>query len=154
MEKEEVIMNMIRWEPIRESEDFVSRLMPSLFRGWPPVAGNGKRAFEWAPNADISETEKEYLIRAELPAVRKEDVRVLIDNGTIMIEGERKYEKEEKDETFHRVESFQGRFARSFMLPDDADAAAIRAESKDGVLTVHLPKSKVAQPRAVQVKVD
>lgn len=147
-------MSLIRWEPFRESEDFVSRVMPALWRRWPMMNGAEGGASEWTPTADISETEKEFLIRAELPSVRKEDVKVTIANGVIGIEGERKYDKEEKNEKFHRVESFQGMFSRSFTLPENVDEKAIRAESKDGVLTVHMPKAKVVAVKPVQVKVD
>ena len=139
-------MNLISWEPFRE-------LMPSALRRWPALSDdvNGNR--EWAPSADISETDKEYLIRAELPSVKKEDIKVAIENGMISIEGERKYGKEEKNERFHRVESVQGKFARSFILPEDVDENAVHAQSKDGVLTVHVPKSKVVKSPSTQVKV-
>jgi HSP20 family protein len=148
-------MTLIRWEPLRESEEFMNRLMPSLLRGWPRAAGEGSApAVQWTPSADISETETEYLVRAEMPAVRKEDVKVTVHDGTISIEGERRYEKQDKSEKFHRVETFQGRFARRFTLPEDADAAAIRAESRDGVLTVRIPKVRAVKPQPTQIPVS
>src|ERR1039458_4907335 len=101
--------------------------------------GNGQKV-EWAPSADISETDKEYLIRAELPAVKKEDVKVSYEDGVITIKGERKQQKDEKTEKFHRVESFYGSFERRFSLPDNVDADKIHCESKDGIVTVHIPK--------------
>src|SRR6185295_14730299 len=102
----------------------------------------------------ISETEKEYVIRAALPAVKKEDVRVTVDQGMITIEGERKQEKEDKNERFHRVESFYGAFSRSFSLPENANADAIRCETKDGVLTVHIPKTQIVAAKSKQIKVE
>jgi len=150
-------MSLIRWEPFSGTDDIFSRLMPSMMSGrWPRVSlpSTGETKFEWAPSADISETEKEFLIRAELPAVKKEDVKVTVDQGMITIEGERRQQKEDKTEKYHRVETFQGNFSRSFSLPENVNADAIRCESKDGVLIVHIPKVEVAAPKAKQIKVD
>lgn len=147
-------MSLIKWQPFGELDDAFNRLMPSMFSRFPRVAADNGGKFEWTPSADISETEQEYLIRAALPAVRKEDVKVTLDQGTITIHGERKEEKETSDEKFHRVETFRGAFSRSFSVPDNIDEKAIRAESKDGVLTVHLPKTKASTARTVEVKVQ
>lgn len=148
-------MNLIRWEPFREAENLFRQLgMPQLGR-LPRVFGeNGGAGIEWAPAADISETEKEYLVKAELPGIKREDVKVSVEDSVLTIEGERKQEKEEKGEKTHRVERFYGSFCRSFTLPDDADAQNIRAEGKDGVLRVHVPKLKAEKPKAVQIKVE
>jgi HSP20 family protein len=147
-------MSLIKWQPFGDFDDSFSRLMPALFgRGTRIGAENGGK-FTWAPSADISETDQEYLIRAELPAVKKEDVKVTLEQGTITIHGERKEEKETRDEKYHRVESFRGAFSRSFSVPENIDEAAIRADSKDGILTVHLPKTKAATAKAVEVKVQ
>ena len=133
-----------------------NRLMPSSFAGWPrfSLEGNGGRKFEWAPSTDISETDKEYVIRADLPAVKKEDVQVTVDDGMITIKGERKQQKEDKNEKFHRVESFYGSFERSFSLPENVDADAIRCESKDGILTVHMPKTETPKQTPKQISVQ
>ena len=109
---------------------------------------------EWSPLVDISEDDKEYLIKAELPDVKKEDVKVTAQEGTLTIMGERKFEKEEKGRRYHRVERAYGTFGRSFSLPDDASPAKVSAEFKDGVLTVHLVKDKKAKPQQVEVKVS
>jgi HSP20 family protein len=147
-------MNIIRWEPFRSIEDAFNR-MPSLFDRLPRFLDtDGERRLEWAPSVDISETDTEYRLRAELPAVRKEDVHVTFDDGMITISGERKQSKEEKSERFHRLESFYGKFSRSFSLPDNADSTAIRAESREGVLTVHVPKTKVQQKQVTEIKVQ
>jgi HSP20 family protein len=147
-------MSLIKWQPFGDFDDAFSRLMPGLLARFPRVSADNGNRFEWAPSADISETDSEYLIRAELPAVRKEDVKVTLDEGMITISGERKENKETKDEKFHRVESFRGAFSRSFSVPDNIDEKEIRAESKDGVLTVHLPKARASTSKAVEVKVQ
>jgi HSP20 family protein len=147
-------MKLTVWEPFRDMDRFFSRMGPADFwptmRGLPEVTSS---KFQWAPSADISETDREYLVRAELPAVKKEDVQVTLEDGTITIHGERKLREIEKNEKFHRVESFSGEFSRVFSLPEDVDREGVRAESKDGVLTVHIPKRQVAKPAAVQIKV-
>jgi HSP20 family protein len=109
---------------------------------------------DWTPSADISETDTAYLIKAEIPGVNKEDVKVTIENGMLTIQGERKMEKEEKDKKFHRIERSYGSFMRSFRVPDDADESAVKAEFKDGVLNVTLTKSAKAKPKAVNVSVS
>ena len=148
-------MNLVRWDPFSEFDTFFNRMMPRAFSGWPRLpGGDGGQAVEWSPSADISETEKEYLIRAELPAVKKEDVKVTVENGMICIEGERKQKKEEKSEKFHRVESFYGSFSRSFALPEDVDQSGIKCETGEGVLTVHIPKTKSVASKPVEIKVQ
>jgi HSP20 family protein len=108
---------------------------------------------EWAPLVDIVEDEKEYLIKAELPEVKREDVKVSVEEGVLTVSGERKFEKEEKGKKYHRIERAYGCYARSFTLPDDADPSKVTAEFKDGVLKVHLPKSEKAKPKSVEIKV-
>ena len=108
---------------------------------------------EWAPSVDIIEDEKEWLVKADLPEVKKEEVKVTVENGVLTITGERKFEKEEKDKKYHRIERSYGNFLRSFTLPDGADGSKVNAEFKDGVLKVHLPKGEKAKPKAVEVKV-
>ncbi|MGH8205109.1 MAG: Hsp20/alpha crystallin family protein, partial [Steroidobacteraceae bacterium] len=131
-------MTLIRWEPFRELEDVFSSYSP--FFGRLAAARQGAaeegEATTWTPAANISETETEYLIKAELPEVSKEDVKVTVEENVISISGERRKQAEHKDEKVHRVESFYGHFARSFRLPEDADVGAIQAESKNGVLKV------------------
>src|SRR2546421_881419 len=148
-----------RWEPFREMEDFQNRLsnFSPLF-GRPLRRGNGHgrediTLADWMPLADITEDEKEYLIKAELPELKREDVKVTVENGVLTISGERKFEKEEKNKKYHRVERGYGTFMRSFTLPDDADANKIKAEFKNGLLTVHLPKSEHAKPKQIEVNV-
>jgi len=146
-----------RWDPFRELEDLQSRL--STLFGRAPVRKEGGKEeamtiAEWAPLVDISEDDKEYLIKAELPEVKKEDIKLTVDEDVLTITGERKYEKEEKGKKYHRVERAYGSFMRSFTLPEDADASKVSAECKDGLLKVHLPKSEKAKPKSVEVKVS
>jgi len=149
-------MTLIRWEPLRDLDDIFSRYSPFLGR----LANARQTATEegdlpsWTPLANISETETDYLIKAELPEVSKEDVKVTVDENVITISGERRKEAEHKDEKVHRVESFYGSFARSFRLPEDADVSAIQAESRNGVLKVRVPKTPAPKPRTVEVKVN
>jgi HSP20 family protein len=108
---------------------------------------------DWTPTVDISETDGEYQIRAEIPDVKKEDVKVTVEDGVLTIQGERKQEKEEKGKRYHRIERSYGSFVRSFSLPDVIDEEKVKAEFKDGVLSLHLPKSEKAKPKAIEVKV-
>ena len=146
-------MSLVRWDPFANLDDMFAR-MPSLLGRWPRWSGEGEGALEWSPTVDISETDTEYLLKAQLPAVRKEDVHVTFDDGMLTICGERKQEKELKGEKMHRVESLYGSFTRSFSLPDAIDAAAIRADSKDGVITVHVPKSKTEPKKSTEIRIQ
>jgi HSP20 family protein len=127
--------------------------LPGFFRFGRPQRGTGEY-FDWSPATDISETDKEYLIRAALPAVKKEDVKVTYENGVLTLSGERRQKEEQKDEKFHRVESYYGNFSRSFALPDEIEEDAIKAESKDGVLTIHVPKAESEVKKLTMIKVQ
>lgn len=146
---------LAKWNPFRELEDIQNRLS-SLF-GRTSLRGLGEETMtvsEWAPLVDLVEDDKEYLIKAELPEVKKEDVKVTVENGVLTIGGERKFEKEEENKKYHRIERAYGSFMRSFTLPQDAAGDKINAEFKDGVLKVHLPKSAEAKPKSIDVKID
>jgi HSP20 family protein len=151
-------MNTItRWNPVRELDELQDRVLRALHLG--PAsreAGDNQSlvAAEWLPAVDITEDEKEYLIKAELPEVGKDDVKVTLDNGTVVIRGERKFEKEEKNKKYHRIERSYGTFMRSFSLPADADPAGINAEFKDGVLQLRLPKCEDKMPKQIEVAVN
>ena len=147
-------MSLVRWDPFSEIDTLFNQLMPRPGR-WPRLSlerSAGK--LEWSPSADISETDAEFVIRAELPAVKKEDVQVTLEDGMITIKGERKQQRDEKSEKFHRVESFYGSFERSFSLPDNVNAETIRCESKDGILSVHIPKTEAAKQKPKQITVQ
>jgi HSP20 family protein len=146
-----------RWNRLKDLEAFQHGLDSFLGRSsvhQPEGQEEPMAVAEWAPLVDISEDDKEYLIKAELPDVKKEDVKVTAQEGTLTIMGERKFEKEEKSRKYHRVERAYGTFGRSFSLPDDASPAKVSAEFKDGVLTVHLVKDEKAKPQQVEVKVS
>jgi HSP20 family protein len=149
----EVIMNLVRWEPFASFDNMFGR-MPAFMR-WPRLPEfEGETKFDWSPSADISETEQEYLIRAELPAVKKEDVHVTFEDGMLTISGERKQKEEEKKEKFHRLETFYGKFSRSFTLPENVESGAIRAESKDGIITIHVPKTRAEIKKPKEIKIQ
>src|SRR5438445_3980678 len=148
---------LTRWNQLKQLEALQHGL-GSLFSRSPAQWAEGQEetlaVAEWAPLVDISEDDKEYLIKAELPEVKKEDVKVTAEAGTLTIMGERKFEKEEKNKKYHRVERAYGSFGRSFSLPDDASPAKVSAEFKDGVLTVHLAKNEKPRPQQVEVSVS
>jgi HSP20 family protein len=155
----EVVMNLIRYEPttfplFREMEDVLDRLNRSFgaaFRN-----GGGKELLtvaDWAPVVDIQETDTEYLVKAELPEVKKEDVKVTIENGVLTLQGERRQEKEEKGKKFHRIERAYGTFLRTFTVPPDAEEGKVKAEFKDGILRVCLPKTDKPRSKTVDVKI-
>lgn len=147
-------MNIIRWDPFREIEGIQSRLN-RMFGDRPSrgIDGDDLSFAEWAPAVDIQETDKEYVVKADLPEVKKEDVKVEFDDGVLTVEGERKQEKEEKGTRFHKIERAYGKFVRRFALPTGVDASKVSAEFKEGVLNVHLPKSANGKPKATAVKV-
>lgn len=143
------------WNPFRETERML-REMDRLFENG-NVRFPGEEAMavtQWTPSVDITEDEKEFVVKAELPEVKKEDVKVTVDDGALTIRGERKAEKEEKGKKFHRVERSYGSFERSFTLPDQTDSGKINSEFKDGVLTVHLPKNPASKSKAIEIQVQ
>lgn len=146
-------MNLTRIDPLRDLETLSSRL--NRFFGVPlvNVPEDAMPFGDWLPAMDVEETDQEYLITADLPAIRREDVKVGITDGVLSIEGERKKEKEEKNKKFHKVERSFGKFVRRIAVPTDVEQAKIAAEVKDGLLKVHLPKAATAKPRSVEVKV-
>lgn len=149
-------MALVKWDPFRELEEMSDRLNRMFARPVWQGHANGNEIMtvaDWTPTVDISETGTEFLIKAELPDIKKEDVKVTVEGGVLTIQGERNREKEEKGKKYHRVERSYGRFVRSFTLPDSVDAAAVKAEYADGVLNLHLPKSEQAKPKQIEVKV-
>ena len=148
-------MAIVSWDPFRELEEVSERLNRLFSHSLPARTRPGKEAmtvFDWAPTVDIAETNEEYQVKAEVPDVKKEDIKVSVDRGMLHIEGERKQEKEEKGKKWHRVERSYGSFSRSFTLPEDADGTKMSAEYKNGVLHVRLPKAPKSAPRTIEVK--
>lgn len=152
-------MSMVRWDPFRELEDVNDRLNRLFGRGTlaarPSEGGEtAMTGIDWAPSVDVSETAEEFIVKAELPGVQKDDIKVSVESGVLTLRGERKQEKEEKGKKYHRIERQYGSFMRTFTLPDNVDESKIQAEAKDGILNVRLPKSEKAKPKAVNVKVN
>ena len=149
-------MNLVRWDPLYEMDQFFSRPLSSYMGLRPRLTTetDDDAPSAWTPTLDVSETEGEFLIRADLPSVKKDDVSVTIDNDVLTIAGERKFEKAEQSEKVHRRESLRGTFSRSLSLPDNVNRSDIHAESRDGVLTVHVPKTKSERARAIEIKVQ
>lgn len=148
-------MNLVSWSPFREMEGFFDRYNRLLSDR--DLAGLGDEALRtnlnWRSRADISESKKEYLIKAELPEVERDDIHIEIENGMLTISGERQMEKDEETEKQHRIESFYGKFSRSFSLPSDVDESKISAKTKSGVLKVHLPKTKPTVAKPIEISV-
>jgi len=145
-------MQLTKWDPFREMEDVFDRYSRAI--GWPRRGTQEVMATgDWAPRVDIAEADNEFTIKAEIPEVKKEDVKVTVDSGVLTIRGERKQEKEEKGKKFHRVERYYGSFTRSFNLPDNVDESKIDASFKDGMLNLRIPKTGAAKPKAIEVKV-
>ena len=147
-------MRVIKWEPFRDVDDVFDRFFAESMRRWPRASSATQQPREWAPAADVSETDGEYLIKAELPEVRKEDVSITVQDGVLTLAGERKQEKVEEQEKIHRIERFYGSFARRFALPENADEQGIRAESRDGVVVIHIPKQRVVEPQPRQIQIQ
>ncbi len=147
-------MALERWTPFRELEEVQTRLNRLFGDSALRRVGEDNTFATWSPAVDIQENDKEYLIKADLPELKKEDVKVELLDGSLTIQGERKQEKEEKGKRFHKVEREYGKFVRRFQLPNEIDTANVSAEFKDGVLNVHVPKSASAKPKAIDVKVS
>lgn len=146
-------MALVKRDAFRDMEDFFDR----YFRGAGLPVSMGREAItggDWSPRVDIAENDKEFVIKAELPDVSKDDMHVSVDNGVLTLRGEKRQEKEEKGKKFHRIERSYGSFSRSFALPDNVDAGAIKAAFKDGVLNVTLPKTSKKGGKAIKVDVS
>lgn len=149
--------NITRWNPVSEFEDLINRYN----RYFGLTRGNGEREgkdlfsrTDWAPAVDIKETAEAYNIEAELPGMSKDDVKVTVQDGVLSIQGERKHEEETDDKKHHRIERVYGSFLRRFTLPENVDENSIRANFKDGVLSLTLTKAEPAEPKAIEVDVQ
>ncbi|HTE88797.1 MAG TPA: Hsp20/alpha crystallin family protein [Terriglobales bacterium] len=150
---------LITWNQLREMEEAQNRFNPFL-RGFPNIPnrmGSGEidslAVADWSPEVDISEDDHGYLLKADLPEMKKDDVRVTVEDGILCVSGERKSEKEDHKRKFHRIERSYGNFRRSFTLPEDANGSKVTADFRDGVLKVHLPTTARPKSKAIEVKV-
>jgi HSP20 family protein len=144
-------MALVKWDPLREIEDMFDRYSRAM--GSPRSGQEAITTGDWSPRVDISETDEAFMVKAELPEVKKEDVKVTVANGVLSIEGERKQEKEEKGKKFHRVERYYGKFYRSFSLPANIDESGIKAAFQDGMLNLTVPKTPESKPKSINVKI-
>jgi len=140
---------LVQWNPIKELDEFQNRLSSFFNKQDSEWLGAA-----WSPLVDVLEEDKEYLIKAEIPEVDRDNVKVTVNNGTLTISGERKLEKEDQTKKYHRVERSYGSFVRSFALPEQVEAEKVTADFKNGLLTVRLPKAEKALPREVEVKIS
>lgn len=148
-------MAIVRWEPFSNLMT-AQREFDRLFKdALTPFLGEGEISTRtWAPPVDIYETENDIVLKAELAGVDSKDVEVKVEENTLYLKGERKFEKEVRNESYHRVERCYGSFARSFSLPNSISTDKVKAEFKDGLLTLTLPKREEAKPRTVKIDVS
>lgn len=142
------------WSPFRDlvnMEREIGRVFNGLF---PEYDAENAVMAQWAPRVDVSESKDAYLIKAELPGVSKNDVKITLHDNVLTIKGEKKEEKEEKDVNVHRIERSYGVFERAFSLPLTVKSEKIDASFKDGVLSIILPKAEEAKPKEIEVKVS
>ena len=145
---------LAKWNPLSELSEVQNKLSSLFGRMSIHNVGDAGLSFaDWTPLVDLSENDKAFIIRAELPDVKKEDVKVIVENGILRISGERHLEKEEKGKKYHRIERAYGSFERSFSLPDNCKPDDMTADYKDGMLTLSVPKTNGANPKAIEVKV-
>lgn len=145
-------MKLTKWDPFREIDNIFSKYLthvnqPSI--GTQELLASG----DWAPRADIAETDSEFTIKVEIPEIKREEIKITIDNGVLNISGERKHEKEEKNTKYHRIERHYGKFLRSFSLPDNVTEEQVDAQFEGGVLTLHLPKTEKSKPKQIEIAV-
>ena len=147
-------MAITRWRPTRSIfgiQDEINRLFEDFMSREPEV--DALREGTWAPDVDISETESEIVVEAEVPGIEQKDLKVNVQNNVLTFSGEKKQEKEEKGKGYHRVERTYGSFHRSFSLPSEVDANKTKASYKDGVLTIRLAKTEKAKPKEISIEV-
>jgi HSP20 family protein len=153
-EEDTLTMNSaIRWQPFRSGntlQEQVNRLFESTYGG----RSSESALTTWSPAVDIYDTENELVLKADLPAIDEKDLDIRIENNTLTVRGERKFEKQVNEDNYLRVERSYGSFSRSFSLPNTINTEAIRAEYKNGVLTVQMPKRAESKPKQVKVNVE
>jgi HSP20 family protein len=152
-------MKLAHWNPLRELEGISERLNGFLSRSKDQQNDASQMSgqelmttADWSPPVDVLETDAEYFLKVEVPEVTKRDIRVTVDNGVLFLQGERREEPEHTGRRIHRLERSYGRFLRSFTLPDAIEVAHVKAECKEGMLYVHLPKSAQSQAKTIDVK--
>ena len=146
-------MTIVRWEPLRELgslQNEMNRLFNTVFEA--PVPGNGGSTMRrWVPSMDLVETDEHFVLRADLPGMSEEDIKIEFEDGTLTVSGERKAEHESKSEGYYRVERAFGSFSRSLTLPQGIDPEAVTASFDRGVLEVRIPKPEERKPRRIEI---
>ena len=146
-------MPVVKYSPFVDSDEFPAGLR--LFQDTVNrLFSDQTAARPWAPSVDIFETDNELVLKADVPGVALKDIDIRIENGTLSLKGERKFEREENNKGFHRMERSYGSFVRYFTVPDSVDSENVKADYKGGVLTVTLPKKEIAKPKSIKVQVN
>ena len=141
-------MSLIRWDPFRDLSTLPVRFGGLLGEDWKlPMATTA-----WNPLVDIFENDNEVVIKAELPGMNAKDIEVRLENNVLMLKGERRFERETKEENYHRIEREYGTFSRSFALPTAVNGDKVAAEYKDGVLKIVLPKREETKPKPIRIE--
>jgi HSP20 family protein len=147
-------MTIVRWEPLREFstlQNEMNRLFDTAFDTPAPSSGNGGAMRRWMPAMDLVESGDHFVLRADLPGLSEDDVRIELENTTLTISGERNAEHEERDEGYYRLERAFGAFSRSLQLPEGIDPEAVSASFDRGVLEVRIPKPEQRKPRRIEI---
>src|SRR5262249_33385506 len=145
-------MAVVRWDPFRDLsllQDRMNRLFDDAGRGWGSDEPAATTA--WSPAVDIFETDGEIVVKAELPGMEKKDIALNLEKNVLTLRGERRFEKETKEDNYHRIERSYGTFSRAFSIPATVDEEKIRADYKDGVLKIVLPKKEQSKPKQIRI---
>ena len=148
-------MTIVRWEPVRELSSLqteMNRLFNTVFDA-PATGGNGGPQRRWVPAMDLLETADHFVLRADLPGMRQEDVGIELEDNVLTVSGERKAEHEDRQEGYYRVERAFGGFSRSLTLPRGIDASAVTASFDNGVLEIRVPKPEARKPHKISIGV-
>lgn len=145
--------DLIRWNPVDDLFDIQDNIN-KVFGNYLTSRGTQARVIGWMPPVDITESENEYQIKADIPGMKKEDIKISLEDNTLTISGERKEEKEEKGKNFVKKEKTFGSFMRSFSLPHSVDSKGIKAAYKEGVLNITVPKSEESKPKEIKIEVN
>ena len=145
-------MAVNRWDPFRDLnslQERMNRLFEDANRGW--RADEPSATTSWSPAVDIYETESEIIVQAEVPGMERKDIELTLENNVLTLKGERRFEKEGKDENYHRIERSYGSFSRAFSIPAMVDEKVIKADYKEGVLAIILPKKEKARAKQINI---
>jgi HSP20 family protein len=145
--------SVIRWNRLRNLSNLQEQVN-QLFDSATPAQADNSALTSWAPAVDIHETENELVLKADIPGVNEKDIDVRVENNTLTVRGERSFSSEVKEDNYLRIERTYGSFSRSFGLPTTVNTEAIKAEYKNGVLTVEMPKRAESKPKQVKINVS